>query len=121
MGPLQVTVNTSPATVCLWASCDRTACRSLSKTSPGCVNYNFHVSNFLLDPAESHAKTLKCLFSSKAAVAWLSSTSLLMSPEFCVCQRGHGQPHAFWKRGQMSQGSACAWFRGPEGRLPGWE
>ena len=37
-------------------------------------------------------------------MAWLSSTSLLTSPEICVCQRGQGQPHAFWKQGQMSQG-----------------
>ena len=48
-------------------------------------------------------------------MAWLSSTSLLMSPEICICQRGQGQPHAFWKRGQMSQGlvpHSAPWTRG---------
>lgn len=37
-------------------------------------------------------------------MAWLSSTSLLASPEICICQRGQGQPHASWKQGQMSRG-----------------
>lgn len=49
-------------------------------------------------------------------MAWLPSTSLLTSPEICVCQRGQGQPHAFWKQGQMSQGlvpSSVPWTRVP--------
>lgn len=43
-------------------------------------------------------------FPGRPAVAWLSSTSLLMSPEFCVCQRGWGQPMLSGKGGISGPG-----------------
>lgn len=79
-----------------------------------CVYRSLHVFNFLLDPAEPHARALKFPLSSGAAVAWLPSTSLLMSPEFCICQRGRGQPiRVSWKWGQMLLARPCAPLCGP--------